>query len=364
METLLLELGRYPDVQVSLQSDLAPETAARNESPRFSLRGRIRQEDGELRVTARLVDHTSGAQVWGDEYFGKAGPGRWSGSLDDIGRVIAARVGGEEGVVMQLLAAEHRTRRLAPLTPHRAIMLSHRFSLTHDPESLAAAFHALRQVVAEEPACGPAWSRLAGLCLTNYALEVTTLPTSLDDAVSDAQRGLSVDPVSRRARCVLAAAQLIKGELGAARQELEMALRLTPDSLVYLEVVGHLLSLLGDGKRGPALVRRARDRNPHCLPHGSFGLWFDHLRRGELEAAYEEALAYRDPAFFWRAVMRASCLAHLGRLPEAELEVAEILRERPDFAARGRVLIGRFIKFPEVMGQIIGGLAKAGLKLA
>ncbi len=363
METLLLELGRYPDVQVSLQSDLAPGMASRNDCPRFSLRGRMREEDGDVRVTARLVDHTSGAQVWGDEYYGKAGPGRWSGSLDDIGRVIAARVGGEEGVVMQLLAAEHRTRRLGPLTPHCAIMLSHRFSLTHDPEGLAAALHALRQVVAEEPGCGPAWSRLAGLCLTNHALEITKPESSLDEALDHAQRGLSLDPANRRARCVLAAALLVKGELGAARHELDAALRLTPDSLVYLEVIGHLLSLLGD-KRGPALVRRARERNPHCLPHASFGLWFDHLRRGELEAAYEEALAYRDPAFFWRAVMRATCLAHLGRIREAESEVAEILRERQDFAARGRVLIGRFIKFPEVTGQIIGGLAKAGLKLA
>jgi hypothetical protein len=133
---------------------------------------------------------------------------------------------------------------------------------------------------------------------------------------------------------------------------------------VYLEIIGYLLSLLGDGERGPALIRAARERNPHCLPHGSFGLWFDHLRRGELGPAYQEALEYRDPAFFWRAVMRACCLAQLGRTAEAEANVAEILRAKRDFAARGRVLIGRLIKLPEVMDRIVDGLADAGLRLA
>ena len=64
------------------------------------------------------------------------------------------------------------------------------------------------------------------------------------------------------------------------------------------------------------------------------------------------------------AELRACCLAHLGRAEEARAEVAEILRGTPDFAARGRIMLGRLIKLPEVMGLIVDGLAKAGLRLA
>jgi adenylate cyclase len=363
MEALVLELGRYPEVRALLQSELDRQPSSRTDQVRFSLKGRLHQEEAGFRVTVRLVDHATGGQVWGDEYHSAAGPGRWSGSLDDIGRVIAARVGAEEGVLVQLLAGENRKRGPGPLTPCRAILLSHDFLLANDPDRLAAAVAALRQVVAAEPECGPAWTWLARLYLHNHAFEVTEMPTPVEQAIACAQAGVRVDPTSRRARAMLASALLVRGELAAARHELEEALRLSPDSLVYLEVIGFLLSLLGDGARGAALIRTARERNPHGLPHGAFGLWFDHLRRGELERAYEEALAYRSPTFFWRAVMRACCLGHLGRTAEARSEVAEILRGKLDFASRGRVLIGRLVKLPDAMSRIVDGLAKAGLTL-
>ena len=61
----------------------------------------------------------------------------------------------------------------------------------------------------------------------------------------------------------------------------------------------------------------ARRRNPHVIPVAHHALWLAHLRRGEIEEAYQAALQYRDPTFFWRALMRACCLGHLGRLAEA-----------------------------------------------
>ena len=363
-EELVLELGRYREVQALLGREVDRWEPSRREGVRFTLGGRLREEDGDLRVTARLVDHATGAQVWGDAYNTASGPRQCGASLEDIARVIAARVGAEEGVIVQLLATERRKRRPDSITPYGAILLSYRFFLGLDPISLSPALQALRQVVEEDPDCGLAWTRLARLCVVNHTLEVTDIPTPVDQTITYAQYGVRIDPTSRSARAVLASALLVKGELTAARRELEEALQLTPNSLVYLEVIGLLLTLVDDGERGLALIRTARERNPHCLPYGSFGLWFDHLRRGEIEAAYQAALEYRDPTFFWRAAMRACCLGHLGRIAEAKAEVDELLLRKPDFAARGRILIGHYVKFPEVMNLIADGLAKAGLTLA
>src|SRR5262249_58420258 len=181
------------------------------------------------------------------------------------------------------------------------------FFLARDPQTLAPALEALHQVVKEDPECGEAWTRLARVCLANHAFEVTKLETPIDEAIDYAHHGVRIDPASRRARCILASALLVKGELPSARNELDEALRLTPDSLVYLEIIGYLLTLLGDEGRGPALVRTARERNPHCLPQALFGVWFEHLRLGEPDLAYQTAPEDRDPTFFWRNVMRASC---------------------------------------------------------
>ena len=201
------------------------------------------------------------------------------------------------------------------------------------------------------------------MCLANYAFEVTSIPTPIDYTMTYAHNGVRVDPSSRRARCILAAGLLVKGELPSAREELEQALRLSNDSLVYLEIIGYFLTLAGDASRGPALIRAAFERNPHSLPNATMGLWFDYLRRGETTLAYQTALEFRDPTFFWRGVMRASCLGLLGRAEEARVEVDDLLRDKPDFRVRGRTLIGHYIKHPEVMELVAGGLEKAGLPL-
>jgi adenylate cyclase len=362
-EELVLEMGRYRDVRSLLERERERLEPSRREV-RFSLGGRLREEDGDLRVSAQLVDQATGEQVWGDEYHTVPRTGRWSGTLDDIGRVIAARVGADEGVIVQLLATERRRCKPVSITPYGAMLLSYEFFLTRDPQRLSAALEALHQVVQADPHSAVVWTRLGRVCFANHAFEVTSIPTPIDQAIEYAQQGVRLDPASRRGRSILAAALLVKGELASARDELEEALRLSPDSLVYLEVIGMFLTLLGDGTRGPALIRAARERNPYALPNAMMGLWFDHLRQGDIQLAYQASLEYHDPTFFWRGVMRASCLGLLGRTADAAVEVAGVLERKPDFEARGRILIGNFIKFPDVMSRIVDGLARAGLKLA
>jgi CheY-like chemotaxis protein/TolB-like protein len=363
-EQLLLELGRYRDVKTLLQPQLDQLEPARRDGVRFALGGRLQVQDGARRVTAQLVDRATGEQIWGDEYHTASAPGRWSGTPDDIARVIAARVGAEEGVLVQLLATERRKRRGGgPVTTYGAMLLSYEFFLARDPASLSAAVEALKRTVKAEPDCGLAWTRLARLYLANHSFEVTSVSTPLEEAITYAHHGVRVDPSSRWARCILGSSLLIRGELEAAKTEVEQSLRLSPDSLCYLEIIGFQLSLLGD-ERGPELIRSARQRNPHCLPHASFGLWFDHLRRGEIEPAYQAALEYRDPTFFWRCLMRASCLGLLERTDEAAAEVAELLRRKPNFEKRGRTLIDYYVKLDDVRDRVVEGLSRAGLKLA
>ena len=114
---------------------------------RFSVGGRLRDVNGELRVTAQLVDRATGEQLWGDEFHTTPGAGRWSGSLDDVARVIAVRVGGEEGIVVQRLVGEFRSRRPAVITPFGAILLAYEFFLARAPQALLPTLEALRHVV-------------------------------------------------------------------------------------------------------------------------------------------------------------------------------------------------------------------------
>jgi adenylate cyclase len=358
-EEMALELGRYRAVRVLRRRDWDALDPGSRGHQRFMLDGRVRGTRGDLRVSARLLDRTSGQQVWADEYDGGLG----KRSSEDVARVIAARVGAEEGVVVQLLAAERRGRAASEPTPYDAFLRSYDFFLARDPEAFGPAVEALRKVVVSNPECGLAWTRLARLYMANHVFEATEMPTPLEDAVACAQCAVRVDPSDRSARCILASALLYKGELAAAQEQLDAALASSPESLAYLEIIAYLMILTGRSEQGEALSRSALERNPHCLPHVLFGLWTRHVARGEIDLAYRTALEYRDPTFFLRSVMRASCLGLLGRMAEAKVEIGELLSMKADFDRRGRVLLSYHIKFPEVMDPVVDGLAKAGLVL-
>jgi hypothetical protein len=50
----------------------------------------------------------------------------------------------------------------------------------------------------------------------------------------------------------------------------------------------------------------------------------------------------------------------MGRAREARSAVGELLELAPDFAARGRQLISRYVKVEDLVDKIIEGLQKAG----
>ena len=358
-DELCLELGRYGDVRVVLRRDL--ETLGLGHGD-FVLSGQVSGAEGGPRVRVRVLDGHNASQIWAEEY---TAPASAAGSFyDETARRIAARVASEQGVVARQLWAEERLHPLLELSPYGAILRSYRFFFSRDLVEFAPACEALERTIRERPECGLAHVQLSRLYSANHSFELVAGAGGIDEAIELAQTAVRLDPESQRARVALAGALLVKGELAAGRAEAEKAYELNPDSFVYLEWIGWLLALLGEWERGVALIHRSMERNPNHIPVTSHALWANHLRLGAFEEAYQAALLYRDPTFFWRSLMRACCLGHLGRVAEAELEVAELLQRKPEFPSRGRILIGRHIKFPELLERVVDGLGKAGLALA
>lgn len=354
-DDLCLELGRYGDVRV-----VRREPGPRKCDLDFELSGRLSGRNGGLRVTAQLLDCHGASQVWAEEYRGAANEP--DASCDLFARMIAARVASEQGAVARRLLAAPVPDQAGAESAYAAVLRSYRFFLNREPADFTPAVAALRRVLEEQPECALAWVQLSRLLTANYAFELAPA-SSIEEAIDCALRAVQLDSASQRARVALAGAFLVKGELEASRAEAERALALSPGSLVYVEWIGWLLALLGEWERGTALIRESIARNPNHVPVAAHALWADHLLRGEVERAYQVALQFPDVTFFWRSLMRACCLGQLGRLEEARLEAAELLRRKPDFASRGRVLIGRYIKLPELFERVVDGLGRAGLAL-
>ena len=361
-DMLCVEMGHYGDVHVVRRSELDALGKALHEVGDYVLLGHLSSGVDGLRVSARLVDCRDASQAWAEDY--REQHGQQGAFLEETARVVAARVASEQGMVAQRLWAQQRKQPIDEVTPYGGVLASYQFFFERNAKDFLPALRALQRIVKERPEFALAWIQLARLYIANHTFEIEDVPTPIDDAIAFAQTALQLDPSSQRARAALAAAFLQKGELEAGIAETEKAFEINPESFVYLEWIGWLTALLGDWDRGTAMIRRSMTRNPHHIPPALHAIWADHVRRGEDEMAYQVALRYRDPVFFWRALMRACSLGHLGRRADAQPEVAEILRQKPDFARRGRVLIGRYVKFPGLLERIVEGLAKAGLQLA
>ncbi len=356
-DQLVLEMWRYRDVRVDVADGRDRQGASERE---YELSARLSRDPGGRSTTALLVNRRTGAQVWAQTY--RVGTDGEDAFYEETARVVAAHVASEQGMVAQGLWIDQRKRPPTEPTAYGAVLRSYEFFFNRDAADFVPAVQALKSVVAAEPECSLAWTQLARLYCANIAGEYVPFDTPVDEALAHAQQGVRLDPTAQRARSALAYALLLKGEFALSRAEAQNALDLNPESLVYLESIGWLMTLAGDWEGGPALVRKAVERNPHRLPVAFHALWADHLRRGELEAAYQAALQYSE-AVYWRPLMRACCLGLLGRPSEAAREVGELLAIKPDFTRRGRTLIGRLVKLPDLLDRVVSGLAKVGVAL-
>ena len=363
-EELTAELCRYGILHVARQRDPQPAPRHPHAAARFELHGFAIQGDASPVFAARLVDCATGQQIWADEFHTEARSDRWSGDAAEIGRVIAARIGAEHGVIARLLAGELAARGFPTGDNFAAIARCQHFMLSHQVGALLPAIEALQQLTSRAPEIELAWTSLARLYLMNHTLELSSMFTPVEIAIGCANQSVLLEPASARTRCLMAKALLVKGELAAARREVDHALRLNSDSLALREKIGWLMALTGDWDTGVALMRDALARSPYCQPCVSHGLWADAMRRRDFEAAYAAALDYRDPNFFWRDLMFAATLGQLGRLEEAAASGLELMRAKPQFAHRGRRLIAHLIKSDELRATIVEGLQKAGIAVA
>ena len=73
---------------------------------------------------------------------------------------------------------------------------------------------------------------------------------------------------------------------------------------------------------------------------------------------------FRGPKVFWEPLMRTVSLGRLGRIEEGKRAAEELLKLKPDFSNRGRILIGHYIKFDEIVERTMEGLRSVDLNLA
>jgi adenylate cyclase len=76
-----------------------------------------------------------------------------------------------------------------------------------------------------------------------------------------------------------------------------------------------------------------------------------------------ETLNLGRPAIFWEPLAKGATFGQLGRYEEGKRAEENLLKLKPDFPNRGRLLVRHYIKFEEIVERVIDGLRKSGLNV-
>jgi tetratricopeptide (TPR) repeat protein len=185
--------------------------------------------------------------------------------------------------------------------------------------------------------------------------------TPLDEALHLAREGVRLEPANQLSLIALAQAHFLRNELDLALNEIEVALALQPESLLFMDTIGYMLMLLGEWDRGEQLLRTSIRLNPFYRIYTRYGLWLNAFRQQDYKRALEETEWIAEIGTFWGPLARAATLGQMARPGNAHEEIGRLQVLKPNFTERAHLLIGHYIKFPDITEQLIEGLSVAGL---
>ncbi|MEA3435223.1 MAG: hypothetical protein U9R43_02080 [Thermodesulfobacteriota bacterium] len=360
---LAMEITRYQGIRVLMYGQEEHGKRASDTVARFVINGSVRKDMTGIKVAVNLVDTTTNTQVWGDMHHSSLETAQLIAFQEDVARVIAVKIAGEDGIISKNLSIESKNIPPSDLKTYEAILRYYEFNMVFSGDTFLRALEALKVASVNEPECGLVWAMLGRLYAVNYSLELMNLVTPLKEAIGFSEKGVSLNPDNQRARVILAFTRLFSNEIPAGLAEVERALALNPNSLLFMDNIGYLFTLLGDWERGPALIRKAIKLNPYYNITVHYALWVDWVRQEKYQQAYLETLSFRRPMLFWDPLMKTAVFGLLGRYEEGKRAAEELLKLKPDFPSRGRILIKHYIKFEDIVERTIDGLSKVGLKI-
>ena len=295
------------------------------------LEGSVRRAGNRIRLTARLVDGATGAQVWAERY---------DRALDDIFAVqddITRQI--VVALKIKLLPTEKEALARPPTTNIEAYG-DYLRGLELLSRHVKPSYQRARRMFVRAAALDPNFARaLAGIaecdCDTyiHYGGSI-----SFDDVLALTARALELEPGLASAHASRGVALLATGRAEEAERSFQEAISAEPDHVMAHYFYGRACVVLGRKQDGVQLLRRASDLAPDAVGYLDClsTLYLALGMRAEAEATSHEALARcerelaRQPGRAVAAFRGAGVLAKLGEREQALAWAERALAIEPD----------------------------------
>ncbi|MER8632748.1 tetratricopeptide repeat protein [Mesorhizobium opportunistum] len=326
---------------------------------RYVLEGSVRKSGNRVRITAQLIDATSGGHLWAE---------RFDRDLTDIFAVqddVTQQIVG--ALALNLTAGDRQ--RLATEYPRnteaydyflRGRELWHRLTR----ETNVAARDLLQRAIELDPKFASAHAFLALTHGIDYLNRWgASPPESMAQAEEAATRAVMLDGSDPWAHWALAIVKLYTRRHDGAIDEAERALVLNPNFAEAHVALGEALYYSGRSEDAVESFARGKTLNPYfpdVLLHFQALALFQLGRYEEAADLLMQRLARNAVTDVSRALLAAS-YGHLGRFAEAQAAWQEVLRVNPDYSLEYRRKVLPY-KNPADFELMVEGLRKAGIE--
>jgi adenylate cyclase len=324
---------------------------------RFVLDGSVRRAANRIRVTAQLVDATTGGHLWAERYDRPMSD--IFALQDEIVRRIVTTLNLQ--LTLREMGISADNRRTDNLDAYDCYLRGLEYHWSMTKLGCLKARQMFEKAADLDAKYAAAYKELMWNHLLGWVWQWDPDPDGLDRALKMGQQAIALDDSLASARTVLGVVYLFRWQYEQAVSEAERAVVLDQNSAYGYGYLSYILSLSGRPAEAIAPAEKAMRLDPR---RREFYLFYEGVayvlmsRNGDAVDPLKRCAA-RFPnnlgAHIWLAY------AELGREREARAAVAEVLRISPDFSlelfeqtspVRDRVLQERRV----------ANLGKAGLK--
>ena len=324
----------------------------------YVLEGSVRKSGDRVRITAQLIDATSGGHLWA-ERFDRDLTDIFAVQDDVTSRIVAALALNLTKGDQQRLATEHAN----DLEAYDLFLRGRELWWRQAKQSNAEARKLLRRATELDANFAPAYAFLGAAHVNDYINRWSASPSqSLDRGREAAIRAMALDDRYHYAHWALAMTSLWTWRHDEAIAEAETAISLNPNFAEGHNTLGLILHFAGKSEAALPHFDRAMALDP-CFPD----MWLHFQAQAAYQLGrYQTAVMLlkrriiRNPDTDTSRVLLAASYGQSGHIEEARSAWQEVFRVNPDYSLEHRRKVLPY-KNPDDFERILNGLRKAGL---
>jgi len=325
---------------------------------RYVVEGSVRKSGSRVRITAQLVDATTGGHLWA-ERFDRDLTDIFAVQDDVTAHIVSALPLNLSPADRKSIAAEHTDNPEA----YDCFLRGRELFWLFTKEANREAMTLFRRAIELDPRFAPGYAFVASALGTDYVNGWSPSPAqTLEEAESAARLAVELDERNPGALSALAWVSLWARRFDEAVSAAEKTIALAPNYAEGHNVLGLILHYVGRSEEALKYFERAVALDPYYP-----GAWLHFQALADYQLGrYPEAVGLltrriqRNPGTDASRARLAASYGQMGMIEEAREAWRELLRVNPDYSIEQRRKVLPY-KNPDDFERVVEGLRKAGL---